>query len=101
MFFLNQVWAHLDWYGPVYAIDVACMNAIVCNFEGEPVEWLMGRHDQGAPKLRDPYMFLRELRDCFRNNIHVRRENLKSTPSEREVDQQQNTFESSGGWRGS
>lgn len=72
VFFLNQMWAHLDLYGPVYAIDVACMNAIVANFEGEAVEWVMGCHDQGAPKLGDPDMFLGELRDCFRDNIHVR-----------------------------
>lgn len=57
-FFLNQMWAHLDQYGPVYFDDVACVNAIVANVEGEAAECVTGLHDERVPELGDPNDFL-------------------------------------------
>lgn len=70
-FFLNQVWAHLDHYGPMYADNMACVDAIVANLEGEAAEWVMGLHDEGAPELGDPNAFLGELRVCFGDNMQA------------------------------
>lgn len=64
-FFLYQVWAHLDHYSPAYIDDVSCVNAIVTNLEGEVEEWVTRFHNEEAPKLGDPDVFLAELRDQF------------------------------------
>lgn len=38
VFFLNEVWAHLDHYGSACFNDVVCMHIIVVNLEGEAAE---------------------------------------------------------------
>lgn len=50
-FFLNQVWAHLDRYAPGYPSEVAMVNAVAANMEGEATEWVTRLHDEDAPEL--------------------------------------------------
>lgn len=42
--FLNQVRAYMDRYGSTYFDDVACMNVIIVNLEGEEAEWVKSLH---------------------------------------------------------
>lgn len=72
-FFLNQVWAHMDRYVPMYADDVACMDIIVANLKEEEAEWVMALHDKEVPKLGDLDAFLGELRDHFGDSTQVQR----------------------------
>lgn len=47
------------------------MDAVVANLEGEPVEWVMGLHDEETPEFGDPNAFLGELRDCSGDNTQI------------------------------
>lgn len=49
------------------------MSLIMENLEGEVAEWVTALHDEGAPELGDPDMFLGELRTCFGNIMQTRR----------------------------
>lgn len=56
MFFLNQIWSHLDQHGGAYII--------LANLEKEITKWVMTLHDR-APEVGDPDVFLRMLRAQF------------------------------------
>lgn len=65
------MWAHLDHYGPMYANDGDCVDAIVTNIEGKEAEWVMGLHDEGTLELGNPGAFLGELRAHFGDNMQA------------------------------
>lgn len=58
VFFLNQVWAHLDQHGREYAND----EAIVANLKGVAAEWVTALRDERTTELADLDAFLGELR---------------------------------------
>lgn len=52
----------------MYANDLAYMDAIVANLEGEAADWVTWLYNEEAPELGDPDAFLREFRACFKDN---------------------------------
>lgn len=65
MFFLNQVWAHLDHYPPVYPLDMVMVNAVTANLDGEAVEWMTKLHNEDAPEFCNTEAFMVEPRVRF------------------------------------
>lgn len=51
VFFLNQVWMHLDQHGGEYTDDKAWVDVIMANLEGEVASWVTSLHDEGAPQV--------------------------------------------------
>ncbi|KAG8131442.1 hypothetical protein E2320_009381 [Naja naja] len=56
-----EVWTHLGQYTPVYPDEVAIMNAMTANLEGEVAEWMTVLHDEEALELGNIDGFLVEF----------------------------------------
>lgn len=68
MFFLNQVWAHLDCHALIYPNDPAIVHVVTSNLEGEASQWVIQLHNEDAPELGNIDAFLQELRIRFKDD---------------------------------
>ncbi|ETE58788.1 Calbindin-32, partial [Ophiophagus hannah] len=75
MFFLNQVWAHIDDYGPGYPTKQAVVRP--ANLEGQEAEWVTQLHDKDAPELGNTDTFLQELRARFEDESQAQKVEAK------------------------
>lgn len=61
------MWIYLDWNRAAFPDEVACMNAVMANLEGDTTEWMVALHDKGTLELGNVDAFLEELWARFRD----------------------------------
>ncbi|KAK9403780.1 hypothetical protein NXF25_008607 [Crotalus adamanteus] len=60
-YFLNQVWIYLVQHEAAFLDEVAYVNAVTANLEGDATEWMVMLHDEGTLELGNIDTFLEGL----------------------------------------